>query len=80
MARFDRPGRTKQKDLQKYWINHPPHFEWMKIDDPETRFDAVLAVVNEGNGPGGSVQTHRDGYVAWTPEALAAVQAAAAGS
>ena len=56
------------------------YFEWIKIDDPEARFDAVLAVVNEGNGPGGSVQTHRDGYVAWTPEALAAVQAAAAGS
>eukprot|EP01052_Picozoa_sp_SAG31_P049975 SAG31_NODE_11191_length_1056_cov_1.291536_2_plen_188_part_01 len=56
---YDRPERKRQKDLQKYWINHPPHWEWMKIQDDEARFDAVLEMVSQDNGPGGRITTHR---------------------
>lgn len=48
---FDRPERQKQKDLQKYWINHPPHWEWMKEPDTEKRFELVRRVVEEVDGP-----------------------------
>ena len=48
---FDRPERQKQKDLQKYWINHPPHWEWMKERDTEKRFELVRRVVEEVDGP-----------------------------
>jgi hypothetical protein len=56
---FDRPERQKQKDLQKYWINHPPHWEWMKEPDTEKRFELVRRVVEEVDGP--SVITNMHG-------------------
>ena len=75
---FDRPERQNQKDLQKYWINHPPHSEWMKETDVDKRFEMVHQAVEQGNGPGGKIVTDRSSL--WSDADIAESNSANGGS
>ena len=74
---FDRPERQTQKDLQKYWINHPPHWEWMKEADVEKRMQMVRQAVEAGIGPGGAIISDKSSL--WDSTRVAASDSANGG-
>lgn len=74
---FDRPERQAQKDLQKYWINHPPHWEWIKETDVEKRMQMVRQAVEAGIGPGGGIISDKSSL--WGSTLIAASDSANGG-